>query len=637
MRKYFFLIVATILLTSCAQQKVVFVSTLPPQNVTSAAPSNESAYYFQMGDAAYQLGDLATASSLLERAIAVDSTSMTLYSDYLEASWDLVRSKQKSLDDLILYGQKLIDKGWYNSDILSIMSTAYLASKNADKGILLLQEKMQLEATGIDYLRLFLLQSMYKKNPDIALLQKAEKLSGDNEFLMQGLADVYSQIDRPKAEQLLRQSYENFSSDLSLQSLLQFYLNSNNIDSLKAIPQSLVSKGHYPGDKQIELLADALYQAKAFSTLTDYWYLFLRYNNLDVIKRVFIAARETKVEKVMLQAYKQIIASSNATASDLDIANTSVAEYYIHSGQDYLIPGYLAKVKDSKLLIGISANYYVTGDKANLTRLENIYKLLPENGMSPNLYHFFLAQYYDLMDNPKQALSEINAVPADSIVSNDWIAESAGIYLHNADDIKTATSLLQRRKEQTPSIPLILAYFYYQSARKEQSLPYFEEELRTNAKPDSSTYLTAAQAYLSKADTTSAITVLRKGVIQYPQNDEILNFLGYTLISQNTNLAEADTLLSKAVKIKPLNTDYWDSLAWLYYLQGRYDEALGAMKTPIDQGIKYSVIAYHIGEIYSKLNNPKQAKVYFSKAIELNNDPETVQAAQNALKSTTKP
>jgi len=58
-----------------------------------------------------------------------------------------------------------------------------------------------------------------------------------------------------------------------------------------------------------------------------------------------------------------------------------------------------------------------------------------------------------------------------------------------------------------------------------------------------------------------------------PDNATALNALGYSLADHNIKLAEAATYLNKALQLEPENPAIIDSMGWLKYRLGQYDEA----------------------------------------------------------------
>ena len=100
------------------------------------------------------------------------------------------------------------------------------------------------------------------------------------------------------------------------------------------------------------------------------------------------------------------------------------------------------------------------------------------------------------------------------------------------------------------------------------------------------------------------------------------NFLGYLLACQNKDLPRAKELILKALEKEPENVAYLDSLAWVYYQQKNYTKALEYMEKiiSIDEEIKESEIADHLGDIYLKLEDIDAAIKYWELAIELDGE-----------------
>lgn len=91
------------------------------------------------------------------------------------------------------------------------------------------------------------------------------------------------------------------------------------------------------------------------------------------------------------------------------------------------------------------------------------------------------------------------------------------------------------------------------------------------------------------------VSDLTKLIDLQPQNAHALNALGYHLADNDKELDRAETLLTKANELLPNDPAIMDSLGWLYYRQGKLEQAIellsGAFKLYPD-----SEIAAHLGE-----------------------------------------
>jgi len=105
-----------------------------------------------------------------------------------------------------------------------------------------------------------------------------------------------------------------------------------------------------------------------------------------------------------------------------------------------------------------------------------------------------------------------------------------------------------------------------------------------------------------------------------PEHAEALNFYGYSLADRGLRLDDALVMVNKALKIKPEDGYYLDSLAWIFFKQERYSEALETQlraeaKVPND-----AVMQEHLGDIYWRTEKHDKAKEHWQKALELEHE-----------------
>lgn len=118
-----------------------------------------------------------------------------------------------------------------------------------------------------------------------------------------------------------------------------------------------------------------------------------------------------------------------------------------------------------------------------------------------------------------------------------------------------------------------------------------------------------------------AAAILEPMIDADPENADLLNLLGYIYAEAGINLGTAEKLLLKAVEIAPDNQAILDSVAWMYFRQKKYKEALEYIRKSLaaaPQGESVdSVILDHAGDIYNKLGDKKKALHYWRKALEV--------------------
>ena len=100
---------------------------------------------------------------------------------------------------------------------------------------------------------------------------------------------------------------------------------------------------------------------------------------------------------------------------------------------------------------------------------------------------------------------------------------------------------------------------------------------------------------------------LKKTLEINPDHVDALNYLGYSYADRGINLDEALDLIKKAVSIEPDQGYIRDSLGWVYYKKGMYNEALQEIKKASEIAKEDPVILEHLGDVYIKLDNKEAA------------------------------
>lgn len=129
--------------------------------------------------------------------------------------------------------------------------------------------------------------------------------------------------------------------------------------------------------------------------------------------------------------------------------------------------------------------------------------------------------------------------------------------------------------------------------------------------------LQRAMLLLKLNQSLEARDVLRQVIKDDPSNAAALNALGFTLADENINLNEAEQLVQKALTIEPDNAAYLDSMGWVYYRQGKLNEAAETLQrafkiTPDPEvGAHWGIVLWH-------QNKPDEAKAIWQRALGLN-------------------
>ena len=102
-----------------------------------------------------------------------------------------------------------------------------------------------------------------------------------------------------------------------------------------------------------------------------------------------------------------------------------------------------------------------------------------------------------------------------------------------------------------------------------------------------------------------------------PENHLVLNNYAYSLADRNLQLERALAMSRKAVDQQPDNASYLDTIGWIYYRLGRYQEAETWTKKAISKGEVNAVVYEHLGDIYYRMNQKDLAIEHWNMALKL--------------------
>lgn len=121
-----------------------------------------------------------------------------------------------------------------------------------------------------------------------------------------------------------------------------------------------------------------------------------------------------------------------------------------------------------------------------------------------------------------------------------------------------------------------------------------------------------------------AVALLTRMSQQFPKRDDVWNALGYTMANHNIDLPQAQEYIEHALDLRPNEQAYLDSLGWVLYRQGRYEDALVYLRRAA-LGKPFAEISAHLGEVLWEMGNREEAKQVWRDAQRIDPDDKTLQ------------
>ncbi len=139
---------------------------------------------------------------------------------------------------------------------------------------------------------------------------------------------------------------------------------------------------------------------------------------------------------------------------------------------------------------------------------------------------------------------------------------------------------------------------------------------------------------LLEKDVDGAVEYLQQVLDEYPEDVGAMNDLGYLLADENRDLQRALRMVQFAVEQDPKNMAYLDSLGWVHFRLGNFEDAVGYLKQAVSGSDPDGIILEHLGDVYDKLNQTENARSAWNRAIaafEKHDDAERIGNVKNKL------
>ncbi len=119
----------------------------------------------------------------------------------------------------------------------------------------------------------------------------------------------------------------------------------------------------------------------------------------------------------------------------------------------------------------------------------------------------------------------------------------------------------------------------------------------------------------SSDDWPAAEADFRQALKLNPDQADVLNYLGYSLVERGEKLDEALAMIETAVTAKPESGAIADSLGWVYYQLGRYEDAERAMEIAVKLLPVDPILSDHFGDVLWMVNRKREARFQWRRAL----------------------
>jgi len=247
-----------------------------------------------------------------------------------------------------------------------------------------------------------------------------------------------------------------------------------------------------------------------------------------------------------------------------------------------------------------------------------------------------LASVAERQEDAAAAIAFYEKVPADSPVKR--LAElQRGLNLADLDRHDEAVKQLSALLEAAPDDMrgyLALGSVYSAKEDYRSAAVVYDRAAERLAKPTRAEWNIFYQrgiAYERLKEWPKAEPNFRKALELYPDQPQVLNYLGYSWVDMNMNLEEGLDMIQRAVDLRPSDGYIVDSLGWAFYRLRRFDDAVRELERAVSLKPDDPVLNDHLGDAYWRVGRRLEATFQWSHARDMKPDPDVLATVQKKL------
>lgn len=418
---------------------------------------------------------------------------------------------------------------------------------------------------------------------------------------------------------------------------------------------TLLTAWSYAGSKETRRALETIDQIKGdrgFAAFRDYHgglIAELGGNDQEAERRLKSAYDAEKTTLRIVDAYGRLCARKGRIEDALDVyrAYDAIAPRhpYVKTAIALLregkpLPRLVANATDgaSEVLYGLgSAGSQQGDDLASVVYLRLALQLNPDHALAI----VTLAEVFERMKRTEQAIEVLRRMPVASPLRPSAEVQ-IGLSLEQLGRGDEAVKQLETLEKQRPDdndVLVALGNVYRSRKQFPEAAAIYGRAIDRTAATDQGLwplYYYRGTALERAKDWPKAQADLKKALDLVPETQpigrsQVLNYLGYSWVDQNTNLDEAFALLKRAVELNPRDGMIIDSLGWAYYRFGHYEDAVRELEKAAELKAGDPVINDHLGDAYWRVGRKLEAKFQWQHAKDSAPEPDDLKSIEGKL------
>jgi len=474
-------------------------------------------------------------------------------------------------------------------DFLLIAAQIYLTKGNVNKAISQLERIIKIDSTNLDALyNLAQIIETRDREKSRTYYEKIISIQPDNRSALESLLNYYyEKRDYDKSEELLKNLIFNEPYELELRlRLVGLYREWGKEDSAKVLLNEINER--FPDDVISKLyLIEINIDEKKYSEA------------ITLVRNVIELSKDNQTDKISVYDY---------------ITSQSIKDSVLRENVNELLIERLSKNDTLALTYFFIINLI---EEPN-DQIDKLFSKIELNDTNLDILKKFSSQLY-IDGKYQQSIFILKKIY--SRFENDFnVNVTLGQAYLVLEDYSNAVYYLKKSAELSSNNPELwnaISYALGKLKKYDEAIEYSEKALSIDNKNKNSLInlglILDDAGYFDRCD-----SLYEEALKIYPDEPTLLNNYAYSLAKRKVNLDKALAMSKKSLEKDSLVDSYLDTLGWIYYQMGKFEEAEYYIKLAIDQGSPSSEILEHMGDVYLKMSKTEEAKEYYRMALKLN-------------------
>ena len=336
--------------------------------------------------------------------------------------------------------------------------------------------------------------------------------------------------------------------------------------------------------------------------------------------------QEDKAFKLLV-SYQDKFGPKKSIARTLSVMYLEKEEYAKALKQLELVEGFEPDNLNIKVKIALILIEQKDYNNA-ITKLEEIIRVAPES----DKIRFYLGAVYEEVKKPELAIQHFSVITEASVYFSEAAIHTSYLY-KTIGDISSSVKTIEEAIKKKNDVPQF--YTFYASLLddlKEYNKAINMLDKAVTIFPENAQIrFFLGSMWDRKGDKDKTIEHMNKVLEIDEQHVQALNYLAYTYAEKGDQLSLAEELAFKALGASPDDGYILDTVGWVLFKQGRYEEAIKYLEAAYKNVSTESIIAEHLGDAYFRFELMDKAMKMYLKAVSVAEDEGRIRAIQTKI------